>query len=649
MNPKANKILFCILLTLSFITVVYIYISSDAPYDTGDGITHYLIARYSWIHPHQFLNMWGKPFFTLISSPFAQFGLKGIYVFQALNAAIISWLLFSISNKINLKNTWIIPAFIFFAPIYFAVMNSGLVEIFFGTIFIVTIWMVFNKHYYASAFVASLIPFVRPEAYVVMPLLILVYIYRKKLPAIPVMLSGTIIYSVAGYNHYKDIFWIITNNYKLVGDNYGSKRFSYFRYFGLYDEIWGTLYTILLLIGIGVICYQFFRLLQKDPKHEFVVEVFLLFVGSTIGFFVLHSLLCGMPGILNNLGMKRYLAVLIPGSAFIALISINLLSIEFFEKLRYLRMFLILSILTLVVYSAFSQWFYPFKQYNEGIVMKQVGRYIKTSWPDLKKICYAHPLIPVVSDIDPFDGSKVDVLWSAEFDKINNLPDSSLLIWDSHFMKGECNIPINFLIESPKFVLLKHYRFAIPDLPFEVYVFLKAKKDTLGRDSIPVELVGEKGLVSTNQISDSLIFTLANNPADFKPWLERRIPFSGKSAIAFKSGDEFGPVFSKKVSEIAKNGSINSVRLSAGIYQPDSLVKMIAVIEIKDGDKQLSWEGLVYKNGITPNQWDIINYQYTFLQPITNMDASVNIYLWNKDKQIFYIDDFKIVFNTGSN
>jgi hypothetical protein len=649
MNPKTNKILFCILLTLSFITVVYIYISSDAPYDTGDGITHYLIARYSWIHPHQFLNMWGKPLFTLISSPFAQFGLKGIYVFQALNAAIISWLLFSISNKINLKNTWIIPAFIFFAPIYFAVMNSGLVEIFFGTIFIVTIWMVFNKHYYASAFVASLIPFVRPEAYVVMPLLILVYIYRKKLPAIPVMLSGTIIYSVAGYNHYKDIFWIITNNYKLVGDNYGSKRFSYFRYFGLYDEIWGTLYTILLLIGIGVICYQFFRLLQKDPKHEFVVEVFLLFVGSTIGFFVLHSLLCGMPGILNNLGMKRYLAVLIPGSAFIALVGINLLNIDFFEKLKYLRTLLIVSILTFVVYSAFSQWFYPFKQYNEGIVMKQVGRYIKTSWPDLKKICYAHPLIPVVSDIDPFDGSKVDVLWSAEFDKINNLPDSSLLIWDSHFMKGECNIPINFLIESPKFVLLKHYRFAIPDLPFEVYVFLKAKKDTLGRDSIPVELVGEKGLVSTNQISDSLIFTLANNPVDFKPWLERRIPFSGKSAIAFKSGDEFGPVFSKKVSEIAKNGSINSVRLSAGIYQPDSLVKMIAVIEIKDGDKQLSWEGLVYKNGITPNQWDIINYQYTFLQPITNMDASVNIYLWNKDKQIFYIDDFKIVFNTGSN
>lgn len=649
MNSRTNKILFYILLVLSFFTVVYIYISSDAPYDTGDGITHYLISRYSWIHPHQFFNMWGKPFFTLVSSPFAQFGLKGMYIFQALNAAIISWLLFSFANKINLKNTWIIPGLVFFAPIYFAVMNSGLVEIFFGTMFLITVWLVFNKRYYASALVASLLPYVRPEAYVVMPLLIVVYIYRKKILAIPLMISGTVIYSLAGYPHYKDIFWIITKNYKLVGDNYGSKRFSYFHYLGLYDEIWGTIYTVLLVIGIVVVCYQFIRMLLKASKHEFAVEVFLLFVGSTIGFFVLHSLLCGMPGILNNLGILRYLAVLIPGSAFIVLFSINLLNIEFFDKLSYLRTSILISILVLVVHSSFSQWFYPFKQFNEGIVMKEVGKYLQTSWPDLKKICYAHPSIPMVSDIDPFDGSKVEVLWSKELDKINSLPDSSLLLWDSHFMKGECNIPLSFLTENPKFVLLKHYRFAIPDLPFEVYLFLKADKDTLNSDSIPVELVGEKGLVSNNQISDSLIFTFNNNPADFKSWLEKRIPFSGKSAIEFKPAIEYGPVFSKKVSEIITNGTITSVKLNSGIYQPDSLVKMIAVIEIKDGDKQISWDGLLYKNVVNPNQWNNINYQHNFLQPLTNMDAKVNIYLWNKDKQIFYIDDFKIVFITSPN
>jgi hypothetical protein len=648
MNPKTNRILFYILLALSFVTVVYIYISSDAPYDTGDGITHYLIARYSWVHPHLLLNMWGKPFFTLVSSPFAQFGLKGIYIFQALNAAFISWLLFSIAAKINLKNTWIIPVFVFFAPIYFAVMNSGLVEIFFGTIFMISVWMVFNKHYYASAFVASLIPFVRPEAYVVMPLLLVVYIYRKKILAIPLLLSGTVIYSVAGYAQYKDIFWIITNNYKLIGDNYGSKRFSYFHYFGLYDEIWGTLYTVLLLIGIGVISYQFIRLLQKDPKHEFVAEVFLLFVGSTVGFFILHSLLCGMPGILNNLGILRYLAVLIPGSAFIALISINLLNSEFFEKLRYLPSLIIVIILAFVVRSAFAQWYYPFRQYNEGIVMKQVGQYLQTSWPDLKKICFAHPSVPMVSDIDPFDAHKVEVLWSAEIDKINSLPDSTLLLWDSHFMRGECNIPLNFLTENPKFILLKHYRFAIPELPFEVCLFLKAKKDTLNTDSIPVELVGEKGLVTGNHASDSVAFTFANDPVAFKLWLEKRIPFSGKSVLEFKPEAEYGPVFTKKVKDIVENGFIKSVKLSSGIYQSDTVINMIAVIEIKDGDKVLSWEGLVNKQVLESNHWNTINYQYVFMQSVTNKDAKVNIYLWNKDKQKFYIDDFKIVFITGS-
>src|SRR5690606_8472388 len=136
-----DKILFSILLVLSFFIVVFIYVKADSAYDTGDGIVHYQIARYSWKYPLLFLDWWGKPFFTLISSPFAQFGIKGIYIFQALNAAIISILLFKIASILKLKYLWTIPVFVFFAPVYFAVMNSGLVEIFFGTIFTFSAWL----------------------------------------------------------------------------------------------------------------------------------------------------------------------------------------------------------------------------------------------------------------------------------------------------------------------------------------------------------------------------------------------------------------------------------------------------------------------------------------------------------------------------
>src|SRR5690554_7112186 len=92
---------FFLLLFLSFFTVLFIYFKADAPYDTGDGIAHYQIARYSWKYPLLLLDWWGKQFFTLVSSPFAQFGMKGMYIFQALNAAITSILLYKIASKLK--------------------------------------------------------------------------------------------------------------------------------------------------------------------------------------------------------------------------------------------------------------------------------------------------------------------------------------------------------------------------------------------------------------------------------------------------------------------------------------------------------------------------------------------------------------------
>jgi len=646
MEPKTNKILFYLLLFLSFITVIVIYFTADAPYDTGDGITHYLISKYSWKHPYLLLDLWGKPLFTLVSSPFSQFGLKGMYVFQALNAALISWFLFSIASKINLKNTWIIPALIFFAPVYFAVMNSGLVEIFFGTMFMFSVWLVFNKHFYTSAFVASLIPFVRPEAYVVMPLLFLVYVYRRKFLALPLLLSGTVIYTIAGYTHYKDIFWIITKNYKLIGDNYSGFKGSYFHYFHLYDEIWGTVYTFLLLLGTWIIVYQAYMFFRRKPQHEFIAEVFLLFLGSTVGCFILHSLLCGMPGILNNLGILRYLAVLIPGSAFIALIGLDKIAFAGISKFRFIQPLFITTILVLIVRSSFAQWYYPFRQNNEGLVMKQMGIYLQSAWPAYRKICFLHPLLPTVANIDPFDSKKVEVLWSTNLDQINSFADSTLMLWDSHFMRGEGRIPLSALTDNPNFILLKHYKFAYEELPFEACLFLKVTNKTAAHLTVPVELVSEKGLADNTLATDSISFTFDNDPAVFRQWKAKEVLFSGKSAIEFKSETEYGPVFSKKISDLNLEGYISSVKIRFNIFQTDSIMKMVAVIEIKDDDNQVMWEGLVNNHSLKLNLWNPIGLQHLFTEPIKDKDLRVNIYIWNKDKQNFYIKDFNIIFNS---
>lgn len=651
MQPKTDKLLFYSTLFLSFVTVVFIYLKADSPYDTGDGIAHYQIARYSWKYPHLLLDLWGKPFFTLVSSPFAQFGLKGMYVFQALNAAAISWFLYTIASKINLKYTFSIPVFVFFAPVYFAVMNSGLVEVFFGTMFMLSAWLVFHKRYYASALVASMIPFVRPEAYVVIPLLIVIYIYRRKFLAIPVLLTSALVYTVIGYFYFKDWQWIITQNYKLVGDNYAGSglKGSYFHYFGVYEQIWGTAYTVLLLLGIVIILIQMYRLLRRKTENDFVVEVFFLFLGSTVGFFTLHSLLCGMPGILNNLGMLRYVAVLIPGSALIALIGLNSITAKVFDKVNFLRPAVVLAVLFFLVKSSFSQWYYPFKPYNEQYVMKQMSAYIQTNWPDFKKVCFLHPSLPVFADLDPYDLKRVEMLWSANLEALNRFPDSTLVLWDSHFMKGEGKIPLNWLSENPNYVLLKHYKFSNEELPFETYLFVKTSNHRIIANAVRAELVSPEGIIVKSDEPDSVMVSFANDTIAFRKWFQLKARVAGNDALQFKPELEYGPVFSKKIRDFNLKGRLNSVALRFKLFQSDTSKTMVSVLEIRDKDNLVSWNGLVLnKQTLVPNRWNSVKLEFNYKEPVQNTDFLMNIYFWNKEKKMFYVDDLEITFASGT-
>ncbi len=643
-KPITDKILFYILLAVSFFTVLIVYFKADSTYDGGDGIVHYQIARYSWKYPSFFLDLWGKPFFTLISSPFAQFGLKGMYLFQALNAAVISWLLFSISSKINLKFAWTIPVFVFFAPVYFAVMNSGLTEVCFGMVFMFSAWLVFNKRYYASALVASLLPFVRAEAYVVMPLLATIYVYRKKFFAIPLLITATLIITFIGFFHYKDILWIISKNVQYVGDNYPGMKGSYLHYFGAYRQIWGTVYTILLLLGSGVILSQIYRLFFRKPEHEYVEEVFVLFLGNTVGVFFLHSLLCAMPGIVNNLGMVRYLAVLIPSSAIIALIGLNTINPSAFKKSDFIKPVIVILVLIMVVGSSFKQWYYPFKPNNEQIVMKQMAAHILATRPNYKKICFYHPALPFYANLDPYDNKKIEVIPAANLERINQLPDSTLLLWDSHFMKGEGQIPFNWLSENPNFIMLKHYKFSNEELPFDACLFIRSANPM--PVSVPVELVSPDGLVPGSLPTISVMYSLENDSLDFSQWLALRTSYSGRNAIEFKPEIEFGPVFQKKISDITKDGNLKSVSMKFNLNQAHVTNDLVSVVQIKDNDKQVIWEGLIIKQSLNPNEWNMIELHHSFPEVIKNEDFIVNIYIWNKEKQKLYIDDFQITFES---
>ena len=483
-------------------------------------------------------------------------------------------------------------------------MNSGLVEISFGTFFMFSVWLVFNKKFYASALVASILPFIRPEAYVAIPLLIAVYIYRKKYFAIPLLTTATILYAIIGYFYYNDLFWIITQNYKLVGDNYAGMKGSYFHYFEIYYGIWGTAQAILLVIGGVIILTQVSKFFKGKIEHEFVLEVFFLFLGCTAGCFVLHSLLCGMPGILNNLGMVRYMAALIPASALIVLIGINIINHPKFSKINSYKPAIVTGYLILVVISPFTQHFFPFKPNNEQLIVKEMATYIKTSIPNTRRVCSLHPMLAFYAELDPFDSNVTVPMKAGNLDFVNELPDSTLFLWDSHFMDIEGKISLEWLSKNPNFKMLKHIRFINEKLPFETALFIRSNNPN--PVPTPVEIVYADGIFLGEHNTSRIVYIMEKDSLDFLSWFPLVKTFSGKNAIEFTPETEFGPKFIKNYDEINFGEGLRSVNITFNINQPDSISELLSVIDVRKNDSIYSWEGINITKEIKPNQWNPI-------------------------------------------
>ena len=215
-SPQA-KFVYSFLATFFLITTLLACFSMGT-YESGDSIQHYLISRYSFKHPELFFNHWGKPFFVLLSSSFAQFGFLGINIFNILCATLTGLISYKIAKHLQLDKPWLTPVFALFAPIYYVTLITGLTEPLFGLVLMAGIYLVLKQNFTASALLISFLPFARTEGFVLLPLFALAYLIYPTGPATKnfkgnvnvsrsgrillsslLLLSGTVLYSILGY------------------------------------------------------------------------------------------------------------------------------------------------------------------------------------------------------------------------------------------------------------------------------------------------------------------------------------------------------------------------------------------------------------------------------------------------------------------
>lgn len=424
-----NRSLFAIT-GLFFIFFLLILFFSEGTYDPGDGIRHFEIAHYSLQHPGLFLHHWGKPFFTFAAAGPAQFGLKGIILFNIACGLISSLLCFRIAQQVFPgKNSLMIVPFLLLTPIYFPTLFSGLTEPFFSLILTAGIFLCARKRYAVCALMLSFLPFIRTEGFLLLPLLGLFFLLKKQWIPLFLLPAGTVIYSIIGGSIFGDFLWVLHQNpYENLNLNYGSGNF--FHFLGKNEFILGIPLVVLFVLG----SISFFL------KKSFPVpDLWFLIWGCFLIYFLSHSYFYWKGGY-GSIGLIRVMAGIAPCMALICLTGYHLLLSPVTGK-RIARMGFNALLLGLLSFYAIRQHPVPFKKTHEQVQIDKAAELIKSSPGCSGIIWYQHPYITYALGEDPFNLERFRELWDYnKNDPCFVMGKEDCIVWDSHYAQYEAGI-----------------------------------------------------------------------------------------------------------------------------------------------------------------------------------------------------------------
>ncbi len=609
-------------------------ITFEGSYGGGDGVRHYLISKWSWVHPEQLLYSWGKPFFTLVTSPFSQFGLMGIKIYNALAATLTAWFAYLIASRLGMRNPWPVLLLSVLAPVFACSVNSGLTEPSFGLFLMATVWLFMHHRYLAGTLLISFLPFVRSEGNMMLPLFGMVLLLRGKWLIIPLLVFGTLVYSIVGWFYYGDFFWVANQN-PYTGHNadlYGSGELLH--YVTKMDIILG--YPILVLFILGLVwklkdAKGLFN--RKAESTDYSLEESWLVYGAFLTYFIAHSIFW-WKGLFGSLGLERSIAGVTPMAGLIAWRGVVLLNEKFFCKRSpaFHQGFVAIALIASLVYP-FAKGYLPLRLDKEEALVQQAGNWYMESGYSDEKLYYLFPYLMIASNKDPFDGAKTGELWGfypaiEEWGLDGPVPMNTIVFWDSHFGANEARIPLEKLKSDPNFELIKSF---YPDEPFktlgdynfEIHIFKRVKpKSSPENGMMYFDFESTEGILNPTTISGG------NS-------------YSGGMHANLGPEIEYGAGTSFNLSDMFSSGSDSIIRVGIQIYSQDKLNDVLAVCSIESDGVTLQWDGfnVPYDKSKT---WQHAEFDFRIKPESLKPNSIVKIYLWNRGRSSLQMDDLHI-------
>ncbi|HOW32578.1 MAG TPA: hypothetical protein PLP88_13520, partial [Bacteroidales bacterium] len=170
MSEKTEKIIATSLISVLLVLFSVLAILSTTIFEGADNIAHYNLAHYAFKHPELFLYHWGKPLFTILSSPFAQFGFTGIKLFNVVAGIATAYFAYRYLRSQKIELPFVVMPFVVFVPMYFMMMQTGLTEVLCSLIFVAAAFCFADKRYLLSAIIISFVPIARTETLITLPI-----------------------------------------------------------------------------------------------------------------------------------------------------------------------------------------------------------------------------------------------------------------------------------------------------------------------------------------------------------------------------------------------------------------------------------------------------------------------------------------------
>jgi hypothetical protein len=123
--------------------------------------------------------------------------------------------------------------------------------------------------------------------------------------------------------------------------------------------------------------------------------------------------------------------------------------------------------------------------------------------------------------------------------------------------------------------------------------------------------------------------------------------YSGEYSCKFDSNSQYGYGFTILADRVLDSTEIRTVGFETVLLSYDTLKNVSHVISIEDmNNKSVFWYSSTLDS--LPYNWQPTEAIFQIPSGILKKHYRIKLYLWNRNKQLFYADDYKIWFSSDS-